>query len=110
MSGDTLIAVIKNSEIIDCNEALLPLYLKRTRDIESWLASRAIDSHRTNSRLLKKVLRLRTSDDAETALAVNAATITDRYWTYDSRRTSLINSPFAETPTVSPGSLPARRS
>ena len=80
MSGDTLIAVIKNSEIIDCNEALLPLYLKRTRDIESWLASRAIDSHRTNSRLLKKVLRLRTSDDAETALAVNAATITDRYW------------------------------
>ena len=80
MSGDIEIATVKNGEIIEYNEQLLPLYLKRTRDIEGWFASRAIDDHRTNSRLLKKALRLRTADDVQTALAVNAATITDRYW------------------------------
>ena len=33
-----------------------------------------------NSRLLKKALRLKAVDDVQTALAVNAATVTDRYW------------------------------
>ena len=80
MSEDKVIATVKNGEITDCNETLLPLYLKRTKNLEGWLASRAIDTHRTNSRLLKKALRLRTADDAQIALAVNAATVTDRYW------------------------------
>ena len=80
LSEDRVIATVKNGEITDCDEALLPLYLKRTRNLEGWLASRAIDAHRTNSRLLKKALRLRTTDDAQVALAVNAATVTDRYW------------------------------
>ena len=80
MSEDKVIAAVKNGEITDCDKMLLPLYLKRTKDLEGWLASRAIDSHRTNSRLLKKALRLRVADDAQTALAVNAATVTDRYW------------------------------
>lgn len=80
MSEDRPIAQIKNGIIVDADEALLPLYLKRTRDVEGWVAGRAIDSHRTNSRLLKKALRLRTADDMQTALAVNAATVTDRYW------------------------------
>lgn len=80
MSGDKVIATVKNGEIIDCDETLLPLYLKRTKYLEGWLASRAIDTHRTNSRLLKKALRLRAADDAQVALAVNAATVTDRYW------------------------------
>lgn len=80
MSEDTVVATVKNGEIVDCNEALVPLYLKRTKNVEGWLASRAIDTHRTNSRLLKRALRIRTADDAQTALAVNAATVTDRYW------------------------------
>ena len=80
MSEDRVIAQIKNGNIIDADEELLPLYLKRTKDVEGWVAARAIDSHRTNSRLLKKALRLRTTDDVQTALAVNAATVTDRYW------------------------------
>lgn len=80
MSEDAVVATVKNGEIVDCNNALVPLYLKRTRNVEGWLASRAIDTHRTNSRLLKRALRLRTTDDAQTALAVNAATVTDRYW------------------------------
>ena len=80
MNEDRVIAKIRNGEIIDSDEALLPLYLKRTGNVEGWLASRAIDTHRTNSRLLKKALRLHTADDAQVALAVNAATVTDRYW------------------------------
>ena len=80
MSEDRVIATVKNGEMIDYDEALIPLYLKRTKYMEGWLASRAIDTHRTNSRLLKRALRLHTVDNAQTALAVNAATVTDRYW------------------------------
>lgn len=80
MSEDRVIATVKNGAMTDADETLIPLYLKRTRNIESWLVSRAIDSHRTNSRLLKRVLRLRAKDDVQTTLAVNAATVTDRYW------------------------------
>lgn len=45
-----------------------------------WLESRAIDSHRANSRLLKKALRLAERDDISTVVHVNGATITDNYW------------------------------
>lgn len=80
MLEDLKIAKIENGRIVDSNHALLPLYLKRKDDIEGWLASRAIDTHRTNSRLLKRALRLHQTNDVQTSLAVNAATITDRYW------------------------------
>ena len=80
MSEDREIATVKNGNIISFNEQLVPLYLKRTKDIVGWLASRAIDEHRTNSRLLKKALRIHTTDNAQTVLRVNAATITDSYW------------------------------
>ncbi len=80
MSENRVIATIKDGEILDYDDALLPLYLKRTKHMEGWLASRAIDAHRTNSRLLKRALRLRSADDAQTALFVNAAKNTDRYW------------------------------
>ena len=80
MSEDRPIAKVQNGIITESMEELLPLYLKRTKNMEVWIASRAIDAHRTNSRLLKKALRLRTTDDVQTALAVNAATVTDRYW------------------------------
>lgn len=80
MSEDRPIATVKNGIITGSDDALLPLYLKRTKDVEGWIASRAIDPHRTNSRLLKKALRLRTTDDVQTALAVSAATVTDCYW------------------------------
>lgn len=80
MLEDRVIAEIKKGEIVSFDEQRLPLYLKRTKDVEGWLASRAIDEHRTNSRLLKKALRLHTTDNVQTVLAVNAATVTDRYW------------------------------
>lgn len=51
MLEDRVIAKIKKGEIVSFDEQRLPLYLKRTKDVEEWLASRAIDEHRTNSRL-----------------------------------------------------------
>jgi hypothetical protein len=80
MSRDTEVAKIVDGELKIVNAALLPLYLKRRNDVEGWLEGRAIDGHRTNSRLLKKALRLNNYDDISVVLKVNAATITDTYW------------------------------
>jgi len=80
MSKDWIAATVKDGVIVEYDKKYLPLYLQKTKDFESWLKGRAIDSHRTNSRLLKKALRISSADDIDTALKVNAATITDTYW------------------------------
>jgi len=80
MSKDKAIAVVCDGMITESDAALLPYFLRRTGDVALWLAGRAIDAHRTNSRLLKKALRLTTADDVDVVLKVNAATITDTYW------------------------------
>ena len=80
LSGDTLVAVWQDNKLTVVNEALLPLYLKKIQNANLWLETRAIDSHRANSRLLKKALRLVEKDDISTVVYVNGATITDNYW------------------------------
>ena len=80
LSGDTLVALWKNNELQVLNEQLLPLYLKKIHNADMWLETRAIDSHRANSRLIKKAIRLTERDDLSTVLKVNGATITDNYW------------------------------
>lgn len=80
LSRDTVVAVWRNNKLQIINNDLLSLYLRRIKDAKSWLETRAIDSHRANSRLLKKALRLTEKDDVSTVLYVNAATITDTYW------------------------------
>lgn len=80
LSADTVVAVWKDGQLTVVNDALLPFYLKRINNAEMWLESRAIDSHRANSRLLKKALRLAEKDDVSTVVHVNGATITDNYW------------------------------
>ncbi len=80
LSGDNVVAVWQNGELKVVNSNLLPLCLKRISNAEKWLETRAIDSHRANSRLLKKALRLTEKDDISTVIHVNAATITDNYW------------------------------
>ena len=80
LSGDTLVAIWNNNKLSVVNEALLPLYLKKIQNADLWLETRAIDSHRANSRLLKKALRLVEKDDISTVIHVNGATITDNYW------------------------------
>lgn len=54
MDGNNVIASFEKGVMFTANYDLLPLYLKRTKDINSWLKSRVIDRHRTNSRILKK--------------------------------------------------------
>ncbi|MDR0380728.1 MAG: HipA domain-containing protein [Oscillospiraceae bacterium] len=80
LSKNTPVAKIINGALAPLLPARLPLFLRRTGDAQTWLASRAIDGHRANSRLLKRVLRLEHKDDLTAVLAVNAATITDNYW------------------------------
>ena len=80
LSGDTLVAVWQDNKLTVVNEVLLPLYLKKIQNADLWLETRAIDSHRANSRLLKKALRLVERDDISTVAHVNGATITDNYW------------------------------
>ena len=80
MSKDTPIARVINNTVEPLLPERLPLFLQRSGDIRAWLEARAVDSHRTNSRLLKKALRLEHKDDLSTVLAVNAATVTDNYW------------------------------
>ena len=80
LSGDTLVAVWQDNQLNIINEAVLPLYLRKVRNADMWLETRAIDSHRANSRLLKKALRLVEKDDISTVIHVNGATITDNYW------------------------------
>ena len=80
LSKDIPIAKIIGGALEPIDAARLPLFLKRTGDALAWLESRAIDGHRTNSRLLKRALRLEHKDDLTTVLAVNAATITDNFW------------------------------
>ena len=79
-SADELVAIWKNNKLTVVNDNLLPLYLKKVQNADMWLETRAIDSHRANSRLLKKALRLTDKDDVSTVIHVNAATITDNYW------------------------------
>ncbi len=80
LSGNTVVAVWDNNILTVKNSGLLPLFLQRVNNAELWLETRAIDSHRANSRLLKKALRLAEKDDISTVVHVNAATITDNYW------------------------------
>lgn len=80
LNRDTVVAIWKDNQLTVSNETLLPLYLSRIPNAMAWLETRAIDSHRANSRLLKKALRLSQRDDISTVLHVNAATITDPYW------------------------------
>lgn len=87
MSGNIEVAKVEDGYVIPVNKVLMPLYLQKNDDFEGWLESRAIDSHRTNSRLLKKVLRLTSARDSDVVLKVHAATITDNYWFKESGST-----------------------
>ena len=80
MSGNLQTAEIRKGHIIPLDTAHLPLYLTAHDDLEGWLCGRAIDRHRPNSRILKKVLRLTDSGDLAAVLRTHAATITDNYW------------------------------
>lgn len=80
MSADQAAARIQGGEVSPLDIKRMPLYLQRGGDFEMWLTSRAVDRHRANSRILKKVLRLHDASDAAAVLRAHGSTITDNYW------------------------------
>lgn len=54
LSGDIPVAEVRNGVVTVTNARLAPLYFRRSQDAGAWLSGRAIDSHRANSRLLKR--------------------------------------------------------
>lgn len=80
MSGHDIVARITNNQVEPIIKQRMPLYLSNGGFFTEWLASRAIDRHRPNSRILKKMLRLSDTSDISTVLYAHAATITDDYW------------------------------
>ena len=51
MSKDVAVATVAGNAVTPVREDLLPLFFKRSSSFEDWLRTRAIDIHRTNSRL-----------------------------------------------------------
>lgn len=80
MLEDKEIVSYINGEVNILEKDLAPFYVLRTNDVEGWVCSRSIDTHRTNSRLLRKAIRLSSSDEYDIAMSTYCATITDRYW------------------------------
>lgn len=80
MSGDAAVARVNDNSIEPIIKGRMPLYLANGGSFSEWLVSRAIDRHRPNSRILKKMLRFTDTSDISTVLYAHAATITDNYW------------------------------
>ena len=78
MNSNKEIGIIDNVILLSYDEKLIPLFLKRTRNIEKWLRTRSTDPSRSNIRKLKSVFYI--EDDIDCVLPVNAMTIADSYW------------------------------
>ena len=79
MSGNEKVAEFDHNNLIFVNEKA-PLIVLRTHDLLSFLSSRVLDTTRTNARLLKRILNIRTEDDYLISLKNHAVSITDNYW------------------------------
>ena len=80
MSEDRVIAYIKNGAITDADDTLLPLYLNEPKMLEKWLAYRAVDHSRKRTTAQKSLGGCARPMMCRQRFAVNAATVTDRYW------------------------------
>ena len=78
MNGEREIGIINNGILSSYDEKLIPLFLKRTRNIEKWLRTISADPFRSNIRKLKSVFYIK--DDIDCVLLVNVMTIADIYW------------------------------
>ena len=80
MNGDVPVAKFENGVLVDMNEEMVPLVIKRTHSIEKFLELRTIDMSRTNARILKKALNIQTADDYKIPLYTYALSVSDNYW------------------------------
>ena len=63
MNGEREIGIIDNVILLSYDEKLIPLFLKRTRNIEEWLRTRSADPSRSNIRKLKSVFYIENGID-----------------------------------------------
>jgi hypothetical protein len=80
MNEDKICAKFKNGSLVYINEKTAPLYIKRTRDIASFLSNRILDLSRPNARILLKQLGIDEKKEEYIALYAHGATIQDHYW------------------------------
>ncbi len=80
MAGDTPVARFDGRRVAPILEDRVPLCFRHGGDLVDWLEHRAIDRHRTNGRVLKRILQIGDTSDLNTALRVHGATVTDDYW------------------------------
>ncbi len=80
MLEDKIIGEFENGQLIKGNEKLLPLIIKRTKQLNKFLQTRVIDTSRTNARLLKKALNIHEENDELLSIYSYAVSITDNYW------------------------------
>jgi len=80
MNEDNICAKFKNGSLVYIDENTAPLYIKRTRDIASYLSSRILDLSRPNARILLKQLGIDEKKEEYIALYAHGATIQDHYW------------------------------
>lgn len=80
MSGNIPVASFINGELVDINEDLAPLIIKRTHSLIKFLELRVIDISRTNARLLKKALDINVDEDYKIPLYSYALSVNDDYW------------------------------
>lgn len=89
MSGNVPVCSFEGRRVTTLRPEMAPLCFRKGGDLEWWLGTRAIDRHRTNSRALKKILRLGDTSDLNTVLRVHGATITDNFWVRTSEEETL---------------------
>ena len=80
MSGNIPVAKFENGQLLEMNESLVPLVIKKTKSIEKFLDLRVIDMSRTNARILKKALNITIDDETKIPLYAYALSISDDYW------------------------------
>lgn len=80
MFKDTPVVRIKDNRVDSILSPLCPPYFNNFSSFEEWILSRTIDTHRTNSRILRKMLRLKNPSSLDIALKSKCRTVTDKFW------------------------------
>lgn len=83
MYKDKQVAEIKDTEFVkSLDDNLLPVIMinKNVGSLEAWLQTRVIDTHRTNSRQVRRRLSVRSEVPKEIVIKARAISITDSYW------------------------------
>jgi hypothetical protein len=83
MYKDKQVAEIKNTEVVRVlDDSLLPVIMIKQNlgSLEAWLQTRVIDTHRTNSRQVRRRLSVRSEVPKEIVIKARAISITDSYW------------------------------